>query len=158
MRVALLVLGAVNLALVCMVAAQNHHLAEAVRAKAPLERDDRPTLTPAVTPDPVAEEKRAAAAREMQRELAGVRKELVELRATVAAVDAKSGKSGDEMRAEFRAAAAKVEKAVAAADRAGQKLDRPQPRADAKQLETLTSELKRLNEQFKRVIDFAGVR
>lgn len=148
MRVALLVIGAVNLALLGMVAAQNHHLAEAVQARAPAGRE----APPAPTPDPVAEEKRAASDRELQRELAAVKKELTELRTAVAAVGAKAGQGGDEV----RAAAARAEKAAEAIDRAGQKLDRPRPQADAKQLETLTAELKRMNEQFKRVIDFAG--
>lgn len=156
MRVALLVIGAVNLALVCMVAAQNHHLAEAVQARPPVEREVRPEPTPAAAPDPIAEEKRAAAARDVQRELAGLRKELVELRAAVATADAKAGKGSDEVRAEVRAAAAKAEQAAKALERAGKKPDVPP--TDAKQLETLTAELRRLNEQFKRVIDFAGVR
>jgi hypothetical protein len=79
-------------------------------------------------------------------------------------VDAKAGRGHDDVRAEFRAAVAKAEKAVEAFDRAGKKLDQPRPRpqpqpeADAKQLETLTAELKRMNEQFRRIIDFAGVR
>jgi hypothetical protein len=156
MRVALLVMGAVNLALVCMVAAQNHHLAEAVQAKAPVERDVRPAPPPTAAPDPAAEEKRAAATRDLQRELAGVRKELVELRAAVAAADAKAGKGSDDVRAEVRAAAAKAEQAAKARERAEKRPDAPP--TDAKQLETLTAELRRLNEQFKRVIDFAGVR
>ena len=46
MRVALLVIGAVNLALVCMVAAQNHHLAEAVQARPPVVREVRPAPAP----------------------------------------------------------------------------------------------------------------
>jgi pimeloyl-ACP methyl ester carboxylesterase len=50
MRVALLVMGVVNLALVGMVAAQNHRLAEAVQARPAVEREvrllrvDRPML------------------------------------------------------------------------------------------------------------------
>ena len=158
MRVALLVVGVVNLALVGMVAAQNHHLAEAVQARPPVEHEVRPEPMPAAAPDPVVEEKRAAAARELQRELAAVKKELTDLRSAVAAADARAGKGNDDIRAEVRAAAAKFDKAAEAADRAGKQLDRPQPQADAKQLETLTAELKRMNEQFKRIIDFAGVR
>ncbi|HET6575232.1 MAG TPA: hypothetical protein VFG68_16620 [Fimbriiglobus sp.] len=151
MRVALLVIGAVNLALVGMVAAQNHRLAEAVRANAPAERG----ATPAPSD---ADAKRVAADRELQRELAAVRKELTELRAAVAAADAKAGRRSDDLRADVRAASAKAETVADALDRAGKKLDRPQPKADAKQLMTLTAELKRMNEQFKRIIDFAGVR
>jgi hypothetical protein len=153
MRVALLVVGAVNLALVCMVAAQNHHLAEAVQARPAVEREIRTVPAP---PDADAEEKRAAAARELQRELAAVKKELTALRAAVAAADAKAGKGTDEVRAEVRAAATKAEQVAKALERAGNKPDAPP--TDARQLETLTAELRRLNEQFKRVIDFAGVR
>ena len=157
MRVALLVMGAVNLALVCMVAAQNHHLAEAVQAKAPVERDARPAPPPTVAPDPAAEEKRAAATRDLQRELAGVRKELVELRAAVAAADAKAGKGVTKCGRSSGPRRPRLSRPWRHADRAEKKPDAP-PRADAKQLETLTAELRRLNEQFKRVIDFAGVR
>ncbi len=152
MRVALLVMGVVNLALVGMVAAQNHRLAEAVQARPAVEREVR------LTPDAETGAKAAAAARDVQRELAAVKKELYDLRAAVAAAGAKAGKGTDDVRAEVRAAAAQAEQAAEAVDRVGQKLDRPQPRTDAKQLAALTAELKRMNEQFKRIIDFAGGR
>ncbi|HVK19197.1 MAG TPA: hypothetical protein VM533_19850 [Fimbriiglobus sp.] len=155
MRVALLVVGVVNLALVCMVAAQNHHLAEAVRARPPVEREVRPAVA-VPDADADAEAKRAATARELQRELAAVKAELTALRTAVVALDTKTGKGSEELRADVRAAAARADQVAKVLERAGNKPDAPP--TDAKQLETLTAELRRLNEQFRRVIDFAGVR
>jgi uncharacterized protein YukE len=161
MRVVLLVMGAVNLALVCMVAVQNNRLAESIRAVEAREPEVRMVADPPpfVRPDPQAlDEQRSAAVRELRREVIAMREELTALRTAIDALDTRTGKTGDAMRSDFRTLAERLERTTAEAMEQAQKKPDQRPAGDARQLETLTAELRRLNEQFKRVIDFAAGR
>lgn len=150
MRVVLHVLMVVNIALVGMVAAQNHHLAGLIRSQSG-HRPDPPPAT--VVRDPEAEAVQAAALRQLHEELTASRQELAALREAIAAQEAKTARERQDVRTELKTIAAQIDRIADSAERLGKAPT--SPAADARQLKTLTDELKTLNAQFKRVIDFA---